>query len=76
MKLQIMGTGCARCNALATAAEKAAQSLGVEYQIEKVTDLEHMIGLGVMAPPALAVDGKLKVEGRVPSVEDLKKLLA
>lgn len=75
MKLQIMGTGCARCNALATATEKAAQSLGVEYEIEKVTDLEHMIGLGVMATPALAVDGKLKVAGRVPSVEEIKKLL-
>ena len=75
MKLQIVGTGCARCNALATATEKAAQSLGVAYQIEKVTDLEHMIGLGVMATPALAVDGKLKVSGKVPSVEEIKKML-
>ena len=75
MKLQILGTGCARCNALTMAAEKAAQTLGLEYQTEKVTDLEHMIGLGVMATPALAVDGKLKVAGRVPSVEEIKKLL-
>ena len=70
-----MGTGCARCSALATATEKAAQSLGLEYQIEKVTDLEHMSGLGVMMTPALAVGGKVKVEGRVPSVEETKKML-
>jgi protein-disulfide isomerase len=48
----------------------------VEYQIERVTDLEHMVGLGVMATPALAVDGDLKVEGRVPSVEEIKRILA
>jgi small redox-active disulfide protein 2 len=57
------------------ATEKAAQSLGVEYQLEKVTDLEHMIGLGVMATPALAVDGKVRVAGRVPSVEEIKTML-
>ena len=76
MKLQILGVGCARCNALGMAAEKAAQSLAVEYQIEKVTDLEYMVGLGARATPALAVDGDLKVEGRVPSVEEIKKILA
>ena len=74
--LQVVGTGCAKCVNLAAATEEAAKALGLEYQIEKVTDLEHMIGLGVMRTPALAVDGQVKVEGRVPSVEDLKKLLA
>ena len=76
MKLQILGTGGARCNALTMAAEKAARALGLEYQIKKVTDLEHMIGLDVMEMPALAVDGKVKVEGRVPSVEEIKRMLA
>jgi small redox-active disulfide protein 2 len=76
MKLQILGAGCGTCDALATAVAKAAQSLAVEYQIERVTDLEHMVGLGVMATPALAVDGDLKVEGRVPSVEEIKRILA
>ena len=75
MKLQILGTASARCNTLTMATEKAARSLGLEYQIEKVTDLEHMIGLDVMEMPALAVDGKLKVEGRVPSVEEIKTML-
>jgi small redox-active disulfide protein 2 len=74
-KLQVFGTGCAKCVSLATATEEAAKALGLEYQIEKVTDLEHMIGLGVMRTPALAVNGKVKVAGRVPSVEDLKSML-
>lgn len=75
MKLQILGTGCAKCNALTMATEKAAQSLGVEYELEKVTDLNRIMSFGVMITPALVVDGKVKVSGKVPSVDDLKKLL-
>lgn len=75
-KLQILGTGCARCNALAQAAEQAAQALGLDYELEKITDLNRITAFGVMMTPALAVDGQVKVAGRVPSVADLKKLLA
>lgn len=75
MKLQILGTGCAKCNALTMATEKAAQTLGVEYELEKVTDLNRIMSFGVMMTPALVVDGKVKVSGKVPSVDDLKKLL-
>ena len=76
MKLQILGTGCAKCNALTMATEKAAQSLGLEYELEKVTDLKQIMSFGVMMTPALIVDGKVKVSGKVPSVDDIKKLLA
>ncbi len=76
MKIQILGTGCAKCNALTTAAEKAAQSLGLQYELEKVTDLKQIMAFGVMTTPALVVDGKVKVSGKVPSVEEIKKLLA
>ncbi|HEU5396860.1 MAG TPA: thioredoxin family protein [Verrucomicrobiae bacterium] len=76
MKLQILGTGCARCNALMQAAEKAAQSLGLSYELEKVTDLNQIMSFGVMTTPALVVDGQVKVAGKVPSVEQIKKLLA
>jgi len=76
MKIQILGTGCAKCNALTQATEKAAQSLGVQYELEKVTDLNRIMAFGVMMTPALVVDGKVKVSGKVPSVEELKKLLA
>lgn len=75
-KLQILGTGCARCTNLAAATEQAARTLGVEYQMEKVTDLKQIMGFGVMMTPALVVDGKVKVAGRVPSVEEITKLLA
>ena len=75
-KLQILGIGCAKCAKLATAAEQAAKTLGLDYQMEKVTDLNKIMSLGVMMTPALVVDGQVKVAGRVPSVEDLKKLIA
>ncbi len=75
-KLQILGGGCAKCKNLAAATEQAAKSLGLEYQMEKVTDLQRIMSFGVMMTPALVVDGQVKVAGRVPSLEDLKKMLA
>jgi small redox-active disulfide protein 2 len=75
MKLQILGTGCAKCNALTRATEQAAQALGLPYELEKVTDLNQIMSFGVMMTPALVVDGKVKVSGKVPSVGDIKKLL-
>ena len=74
-KLQILGTGCAKCNALVMATEKAAQALGQPYQLEKITDLKQIMSFGVMMTPALVVDGKVKVSGKVPSVDEIKKLL-
>ena len=76
MKLQILGTGCAKCNALVQATEKAAQTLGLPYELEKVTDLNQIMSFGVMMTPALVVDGKVRVSGKVPSVDEIKKLLA
>ena len=74
-RLQILGTGCPRCNQLAAATEAAATALGIEFQLEKVTDLKQMIGYGVMATPALVVDGKVVLSGKVPPVETIKKLI-
>jgi len=76
MKLQILGTGCAKCKALTTATEQAAQALGLPYELEKVTDLNQIMSFGVMMTPALVVDGKVKVSGKVASVDEIKKLLA
>ena len=75
MKLQILGTGCARCHALTMATEQAAQSLGLQYELEKVTDLNRIMSFGVMMTPALVVDGKVKVSGKVPSVDEIKTML-
>ena len=58
MKLQILGTGCAKCKALTQATEQAAQALGLPYELEKVTDLNQIMSFGVMLTPALAVDGR------------------
>jgi small redox-active disulfide protein 2 len=74
-KLQILGMGCANCANLAAATEEAAATLGLDYEIEKVTDLNKIMSFGVMMTPALVVDGKVKAVGRVPSVEDIQKLL-
>ncbi len=73
--IQILGTGCAKCNKLADATQMAADQLGLNYQMEKITDLRRFADFGVMVTPALAVDGVVKVAGKVPSIEELKKLL-
>ena len=75
MKLQILGTGCAKCNALTQATGQAAQALGLPYELEKVTDLKQIMAFGVMITPALVVDGKVKVSGKVPNVKELKARL-
>lgn len=74
--IQILGTGCAKCNQLTEAAKAAADSLGADYKIEKITDMMRFADFGVMYTPALVVDGELKVAGRVPNLEELKKLIS
>jgi small redox-active disulfide protein 2 len=75
MKIQILGTGCAKCNQLATATQSAVDRLGLDYEMEKVTDFIRFAEMGVMVTPALVVDGKLKVAGRIPSDADLEQML-
>ena len=74
-KLQILGTGCPKCRLLADATETAAQELGIDYELEKVTDLNRIMGFGVMLTPALVVDGVVKVSGKVPTADEAKALL-
>ncbi|MFH1369752.1 MAG: thioredoxin family protein [Planctomycetota bacterium] len=74
-RIQILGTGCPKCKKLAENAEIAAKQLGAEYQIEKITDINEIMKFGVMMTPALAVDGQVKVVGKVPSAEQIKQLL-
>lgn len=75
-KIQILGTGCAKCHKLAAAAEAAAKSLGFPYEIEKVTEISRIMDFGVMSTPALVVDGIVKVTGRIPSPEETKTMLS
>lgn len=74
--LLILGTGCAKCTKLYELTEQAAQELGLDYQLEKVTDLKQIMALRVMMTPALAVNGSVKVVGRVPSLAELKGILS
>ena len=75
-KIQILGTGCPKCAKLAENAESAAKALGLDCSIEKVTDIGEIMTFGVMMTPALAVDGQVKVVGKVPSPDEIKKMLA
>lgn len=75
-KIQILGTGCPKCKKLLEESEKAAKQLNLQYEIEKVTDIDKILAYGIMSTPALVVDGVVKVAGRVPNIEDLKKMLS
>ena len=74
--LQILGSGCANCMRLANNVEAAAKELGMDFKLEKVTDIQDIVRAGVMKTPALVVDGQLKLYGRVPNVDELKTILA
>ncbi len=75
-KLQVLGMGCPKCKQLAANAEAAARALGIEYQLEKVTEIQEIMAFGVMTTPALVVDGQVKVVGKVPAPEAIKGLLS
>jgi small redox-active disulfide protein 2 len=75
-KLQVLGSGCPKCVKLAEATHEAATELGLEFELEKVQDINRIVGFGVMMTPALVVDGQVKVTGRVPSVAELKALIS
>ncbi len=74
--IQILGTGCPKCKKLAENAQAAVTAAGVECKIEKVTDINEIMKFGVMMTPALAIDGQVKVVGKVPSPDEIKKMLA
>ena len=74
-KIQILGTGCPKCKKLAEMAEKAARELNIEYEIVNVTSIDEIVSFNVMMTPALAVDGKVKVSGKIPNIDELKKIL-
>jgi len=74
-KIQILGTGCPKCKKLAENAEAAARELDIEHEVEKVTDINEIMKFGVMVTPALAVDGEVKVVGKVPSPDQIKAML-
>ena len=73
MKIEVLGTGCAKCRKVKELAEQAVKETGVDAEVVKVEDFDDILNYGVMITPGLVVDGDVKVAGKVPSLEDIKK---
>ncbi len=73
MKIEVLGSGCAKCNKTKELAEKAVKETGIDAEIVKVEDIDKILEYGVMITPALVIDGDVKIAGKVPSVDDIKK---
>jgi len=76
MKIEILGTGCPKCEALAKNVETAVRELRIGAEIAKVTDIVEIANRGVMMTPALFVDGEIQLVGKVATIEELKGLLS
>lgn len=74
-KLKILGPGCKNCERMAELVEEVANDLNIKYTLEKVEDINEIMGYGVVMTPALVVDGHVKVSGRVPSFDEIKGML-
>ncbi len=74
MKIQILGTGCPKCKKLAEAADTAAKNLQLDYELEKITDINQIMEFGMIMTPALAVDGNVKVAGKIPTVDEIEEI--
>jgi len=75
MIIKVLGSGCSSCKKLEENTKKAVEELGIEATIEKITDFKQIMAYGVMKTPALVVDEKVKIMGRAPSTEEIKKYL-
>jgi len=76
MKIEILGTGCAKCNELEAKVKQAVAKSGKFLQVEKVSDLQKIMAYGVMSTPGLVIDGEVKSTGRVPSVDEILALIS
>jgi small redox-active disulfide protein 2 len=76
MLIQVLGTGCARCKNLYEIVNKAVQELGVDAMVEKVEDIEAIMAFQILMTPGLVINGEVKAAGRVPNLEEVKKLIA
>ena len=74
-RIQVLGTGCPKCMRLTENAEAAAEDLGIECEITKVTKINEIMEFGVMMTPGLVVDGEVKATGKVPSIPEIKEML-
>ncbi len=75
MKIQVLGTGCPKCVQLEQQAARAIRALGLDCEIEKVTDMDEILSFGVMMTPSLVIDGEVKSSGKVLSADQIQKML-
>lgn len=75
MEIKVLGTGCARCKSLEKITKKAVEELGIDASVEKVEDIQEIMNYSVMRTPALVIDGRVVMSGKVPGVSELKNLL-
>jgi small redox-active disulfide protein 2 len=75
MVIKVLGSGCKSCTALADMVQAVADRLGIEASVEKVTDLNEIMGYGIMTTPGLVIDEKVKAAGRIPKIEELERML-
>jgi len=73
MEIKVLGTGCAKCGKVYENVKKAIEELGVDSEVEKVENIDEIISFGVFMTPAVVIDGVVKVSGRIPSTEEIKK---
>ena len=74
-KIEVLGTGCPKCQATMQNVEQAVSEIGVQAEVVKVYDIAEITARGVMITPAVAIDGEVKVVGKVPTVDEIKTLL-
>lgn len=75
MKIEVLGTGCTKCRRLLANVQEAVKDLGMEAEVIKVDSIDQIVERGVMSTPALFTDGKIRLAGRVPTVDELKKII-
>lgn len=75
MQIKVLGTGCTKCQTLEQNVRRAVDELGLDAEVIKITDYADIVSYGVLATPALVIDGEVRLSGRVPSADDLKRLL-
>ena len=76
MEIKVLGTGCAKCKQLEKTVRQAVDEMGIDAQVEKVTELTDIMSYGIMSTPGLVVDGEVRLAGRLPKLEEMKSILS
>ena len=75
MRIQVLGTGCPKCRETVARVRQAVEALGVAAEIEKIEKIQDIMAFGIVATPAVAIDGAVKISGKLPTIEEIKEIL-